>query len=246
MPELTVASFNIHWGRGLRWLGYRPFDVVEACARLDADVLVLQESWAPDGDEAQHDAVARALGYAVVAEPLARAALDPHPRVVARAGAGRAVGTGDWCLAVLTRLPVLSSKVTTLPQLRLDPATRAVVRVDVAVGGARLAVHGTHLAHLEMGALLQRRAVRGALAGSDEAAVLLGDMNMWGWCISALAPPGWRRAGGGRTFPSPYPHSRIDHLLTTAAGTVRSSEVVDERGSDHRPIRSRLALPATP
>jgi endonuclease/exonuclease/phosphatase family metal-dependent hydrolase len=57
-----------------------------------------------------------------------------------------------------------------------------------------------------------------------------------------MAPPGWRRVGRGRTFPTPYPHSRIDHLLVTPAVEVRSIEVVEERGSDHRPIRARLAV----
>ena len=43
MPDLTIASYNIHWGRGPKRRGHPPFDVVAACRRLDADVLVLQE-----------------------------------------------------------------------------------------------------------------------------------------------------------------------------------------------------------
>src|SRR5579884_2196140 len=44
MPRLVVATFNVHggvdgWGRA--------YDVVDACRRLEADVLVLQESWTP-------------------------------------------------------------------------------------------------------------------------------------------------------------------------------------------------------
>lgn len=240
--ELTVASFNVHWGRGLRWFGFKPFDLVAACGHLDADVLVLQETWAPDDGVAQHDAVAQAHGYEVVACSLARAVLDPKPNVVARPGRPGHPGHGDWCLSVLSRLPIVASTVTELPQLRLDPATRAIVRVDVAVGDAVLPVHGTHLPHLEMGAPLITKALRAALPPASEAAVLLGDMNMWSWCIAAMAPPGWRRVGRGRTFPAPYPHSRIDHLLVTPAVEVRSIEVVDERGSDHRPIRARLAV----
>ena len=243
--ELTVASFNVHWGRGLRWFGFKPFDLVAACGRLDADVLVLQETWAPDDGPAQHDEVAEAHGYAVVARSLARAVLEPRPNVVARPAAEARPGDGDWCLAVLSRLPVVGSAVTELPQLRLDPATRAVVRVDVQAGAGTLAVHGTHLPHLEMGAPLITGALREALGPATGPAVLLGDMNMWGWCISAMAPPGWRRVGRGRTFPAPYPHSRIDHLLVTPSVEVRAIEVVDDRGSDHRPIRARIALGAS-
>jgi len=240
--QLAVASFNVHWGRSLRWLGYRPFDVVAACKRLDADVLVLQETWAPDGGTAQHDEIAQALGYQVVAEPLARAVVDPHPAVVSRADPARNRGTGDWCLAVLSRLPITSSRITPLPQLRLDPASRVVLRVDVAVGDRSLAVHGTHLPHLEFGVHRIRHELRAALGPSDEPAVLLGDMNMWGWCIGAMAPRGWRRVGRGRTFPTPYPHSRIDHLVVTGGVDVLSTEVPAEHGSDHRPIRARLRL----
>lgn len=242
MPELTVASWNIHWGRGLALLGYKPFDVVEGCRRLDADVLVLQESWVPDGELAQHDEIAEALGCSVVAVACGRAVLDPRPAVVDRADPARRKGTGDWCLAVLSRLPVTSSAVIPLPQRRHDPATRNVLRVDVDVDGSPLAVHGTHFTHLQMGSALVRPALRAALAPVDDAAVLIGDMNMWGWCLSWMKPPGWVRTGRGRTFPSPVPHSRIDHLITTPSVEVLHTEVVDDHSSDHLPIRARLRL----
>ncbi|HJR25041.1 MAG TPA: endonuclease/exonuclease/phosphatase family protein [Acidimicrobiales bacterium] len=242
MTDVVVATFNLHWGRGLRWLGYKPFEVVPACERLDADVLVLQESFAPDGAEAQHDAIARALGYEVVAESLGRASERPRPAVVDRPDPHRRKGTGDWCLAVLSRLPVEGAKITPLPQLHVDPAARAIIRVDVTVDGRTLAVHGTHLPHLEFGVHRIRHAFREAIGPAEGAGVLLGDMNMWGWTISAMAPPGWRRVGRGRTFPTPYPHSRIDHLLVTPGVEVLQSEVVPERGSDHRPVRARLRL----
>jgi endonuclease/exonuclease/phosphatase family metal-dependent hydrolase len=240
--EIVVATFNVHWGRGLRWFGYKPFDVVPACERLDADVLVLQESFAPDGGVAHHDEVARALGYEVVAEPLARASAVPRPTVVDRPDPERRNGQGDWCLAVLSRLPVERAKVTPLPQLRIDPAARAIVRVDVTVDGRPLTVHGTHLPHLEFGVHRIRRAFRDAIGPPEGAGVLLGDMNMWGWTISAMAPRGWRRVGRGRTFPTPYAHSRIDHLLVTPEVEVLHTEVVPERGSDHKPVRARIRL----
>lgn len=46
MPEIVVATFNVHagidgWGE--------PFDVVASCADLDADVLLMQETWTPTG-----------------------------------------------------------------------------------------------------------------------------------------------------------------------------------------------------
>lgn len=242
MAELTVASFNTHWGMGPKWRGHLPFDVVDACRTIDADVLVLQESWFPDGGTAQHAEVAAALGYDAVAVSLARATGDPHPSLVDRADPAHRKGAGDWCLAVLSRLPVTGTRTIPLPQLPTDPSSRAVVRVDVEVDGLPLAVHGTHLAHLEMGVPLIVRRLRAALAPATEAAILIGDMNMWSWCISAMAPRGWRRTGRGATFPATRPLARIDHLLTTSSVEVLSTEVLPDLGSDHRAIRARLRL----
>src|SRR5712692_9933654 len=63
MQSLTVASFNIHWGRHPR--SYEPFDVLEACRRLDADVLALQEVWRPDHETSAAEDVADKLGYQI-------------------------------------------------------------------------------------------------------------------------------------------------------------------------------------
>lgn len=243
MPELSVASFNVHWGRGSRLRHYPPFDVVEATKRIDADVLVLQESWRPDAGPAHHDLVADALGYtSVTAVSMGRSSVAPEPEVVSRPDPSRAKGTGDWCVALLTRLPTAATAIHPLRRLPLDPADRFVVRVDVDVDGAALAVHGTHLAHLEMGVAVHAPGLRRALAPADRPGVLLGDMNMWGWCISAMAPRGWRRQRGGATFPASRPVFRIDHLLTTRSVEVLSAEVLADLGSDHRALRAELRL----
>jgi endonuclease/exonuclease/phosphatase family metal-dependent hydrolase len=106
MQELSVATFNVHggvngWGR--------PFDVVDACRQLDADVLVLQETWTPrehasvaggtgvaqqaksaretgrDGGTAAPEPggiaeqVGRTLGYSLTSVPMANARLHPAP-----------------------------------------------------------------------------------------------------------------------------------------------------------------------
>jgi endonuclease/exonuclease/phosphatase family metal-dependent hydrolase len=244
VADLTVASFNIHWGRAAKRARYAPFDVAGACRRLDAEVLVLQESWAPDDGEAQHDAVAAAAGYTeVVVEPLGRSHLDPEPKVVSHPDPQRRRGTGDWCLAVLSRLPVTSRATTPLPPLPTDPAARAVVRIDVEVDGRPLVVCGTHLPHLEMGAPLITPALRRALPDARLPAVLLGDMNMWGWCISPMAGRGWSIHGRGPTFPASRPVARIDHLLATDGVEVLSTEVLPDLGSDHLAIRARLRVP---
>ena len=68
---LTIANFNTHcgidgWGR--------PFDLVGACRSLDADVMVLEETWTPrdpDQGPGQPAEIAAALGYQLVTCPLA-------------------------------------------------------------------------------------------------------------------------------------------------------------------------------
>lgn len=239
MAELTIASCNVHWGLGPRGRRFPPFDVVEAARALDVDVLVLQESWAPDGEPADHERIADALGLQVAADAnLARSVIEPIPHAVARPPAPG--GTGGWHLVALTRLTVTASKVLPLPHLWLDPVNRALLSFDVEVDGRPLRILGTHLPHLEHGVWATTRAIRRLLPASDHPAVLVGDMNMWGWSLDGMLPKGWRRVVRGKTWPSHRPHSQIDHIAVTEPVAVVSSEVGPDVGSDHLPVRARL------
>jgi len=278
MPEAVIASYNVHggvdgWGR--------PFDVLAVCRSLDADVLVLQESWAPEDGVALHDAVAGAMGYSAVRfEPLSPGRItvpptDPGPRwgppVRARSGYGmrlvryRAgltatrvtppapdgrVQRGEWGVALLSRLPVLSTDVIELDTLPSDPARRAAIVADVAVGAERLVlrVAGTHLAHITQGSpghlgVLRRRLVPDAHSDGPSRFVLTGDMNMWGPPL-VLQLPGWSRAVRGRTWPTwaPTPFAQADHVLVRGDVRVRRGTVVRAGRSDHLPVRAELAL----
>lgn len=260
--QLTVATFNIHcgvdgWGR--------PFDVVAECRRIDADVLVLQESWAPDaGDPSTAARVAEGLGYHRVEVGLAHGRLAvPDPLADDRWGPGvrhghatltldedrrrrvarhrpRASTAGTWGLAVLSRQPLADATVLPLGQLRKDPARRVAIRGTVSVGGTSLVVHGTHMSHLLQRSPVQFRELAKALPGPGTLAVVAGDMNLWGPAVTTLLR-GWRRAVVGRTWPSGRPHSQVDHLLVNPSVVVVDTAVVDTRASDHRPVRATLA-----
>jgi endonuclease/exonuclease/phosphatase family metal-dependent hydrolase len=96
MPRVVVASYNVHggvdgWGR--------PFDVVEACRRVDADVLMLQESWSPDDGVSMAQTVARRLGYAAVELSFARGRIVA-PSVVASEVASDRWGPHLWARSV--------------------------------------------------------------------------------------------------------------------------------------------------
>lgn len=242
MPELTVVSFNVHWGRGDRRDGWPPFDLVEACRDLEADVIVLQETWAPDGGRAQHDELAAALEMGVIGVPLARADLEPKPTLVSRADPDRTKGSGDWCLALLSRKPIRTSRVVGLPQLPFDPWSRVLLEAEIDVDGTNLTVVGTHFSHLEFGAPFHTRSLRRALPPAHRAAALVGDMNMWAWTIAAMTPRGWRGAVRGKTWPARRPHHQIDHILVTDSVEIIQGEVLEDLGSDHRPIRARLRV----
>lgn len=243
MPELTIVSFNVHWGVGDRRHGYPPFDIATTCGGFEADVLVLQETWAPDGGPAQHDEVAAALGMEVVAVPMARSMLEPKPKLASRADPERRTGDGDWCMALLTRQPIRTTRVIELPPLRTDPSTRALLHAELDVDGTNLTVVATHFSHLEFGSPLQARALRRGLPPADRAAVFAGDMNMWGWTIAAMVPNGWRRVVRGKTWPARRPLHQIDHILVTPSVEVVRGEVLPDAGSDHRPIRARIRVP---
>jgi len=267
MHEVVVASFNVHGG--VDGFG-RPFDVVKACEELDADLLVLQESWSPAYGESLALRVAEALGYQVeeLALTVARLSSPSGPDTAPpawgpvvrqrgphglRVGPGRPGRTprvddvghpekGTWGIAMLSRVPVSATATLDLGQLRRDPARRGAIAVEVELDGRPLRIIGTHLSHLSHGSLVQLRALHRLITAPGTPAVLAGDMNMWGPPLSALLP-GWSRVVRGRTWPSWRPVAQLDHILVTSGvKTLGPGRVVAVRGSDHLPVRARVTL----
>jgi endonuclease/exonuclease/phosphatase family metal-dependent hydrolase len=261
---LSLASFNIHmgvdgWGR--------PFDVIAECRALDADVLVIQESWAPDdGGPSSARQVADELGYRVVAEvglahakrfaPLSSRSprwapwpsqrrkailLDDEGWPASSGPRDRPAESGHWGVAMLARPPVRDIGVIPLGQLRRDPARRAVIRAVTDLGGREVSLFGTHMSHITQGSHAQYRRLGRQLPHPDHAAVLAGDMNLWGPPVNSYVPA-WRRAVVGRTWPSHRPHSQLDHILVTPPLSVVHARVAARSGSDHRPVVVTLAL----
>jgi endonuclease/exonuclease/phosphatase family metal-dependent hydrolase len=234
LPELSVASFNAHWGLTT---DRRPFDVVEVCERLDTDVIVLQEVWSPPGERSFAVEAADQLGYKVHETSLGDAMLHPRTRVLRHGGPN----TGSWGVAVLTRFPSVVTERVALPHTPGDPARRAGLRVDAEVAGVPFVIVGCHLTHRLYGSLRHLRRLREALSAVDGPAAALGDMNMWGPVVAGCLP-GWRRAVEGRTWPAHHPHSQIDHIMVNARVDIVGGEVLGEVGSDHRPVRATLRV----
>ena len=136
---ITLASLNLHGGLTSHGA---PFDVAEACYRLKADVITLQEAWRPEAGPDVVTEVAAALGAEVRHRGLARGTSR------ARLGIGTDEGQGTWGLAVLTMLPVIGYHEIELGRAPGDRISRAAQVLTLATpGGAALRVVNTHLTH---------------------------------------------------------------------------------------------------
>jgi endonuclease/exonuclease/phosphatase family metal-dependent hydrolase len=235
MAQLTVASFNTHWG--IHHSG-RSFDVAGAALALDPDVLVLQEIWRPNGGRCFVDTIAEAMGASVHevvlmsdTNPGRPRHLHPPPGPPGTAG-----------MAVISRLPVLAVADIDLPHAQGDVVRRRhSLLVTVSVEGAPVTIAGMHASHRLWGSLPQVHRVDLALAGLDHPTVIAGDLNMWGPVVG-LVLRNRRRAVIGRTWPARHPHSQIDHVWISDGLTPVSSGVAPATDSDHRPIWARLQL----
>lgn len=236
MPDsFTIASFNARWGRSVDDV---PFDLGAVVRGLDADVVSLQEVWVPDGEPGSVPSLAADLGYDHVHVPLSLSRVDPRPAITHLPD--EALGT--WGVVVLSRLPVLGTRVVDLGRLveRWDVADRYGVLVDVGVGDVRVCVAGVHLSFALPNSAAQLRRLEGYLP-TDRPSVVAGDCNLWGPAASAILRR-HRRAVRGRTWPAHRPHSQLDHILVSPEVQVVRGEVLGEAGSDHRPIRATLSV----
>ena len=237
MQSVTVASFNIHWGHrpGSTWA----YDLVDACRRIDADVLALQEVWQPDGGTSIVDEVAGALGYDIHHTWTGRAEVGAKYHIVGHTN--DPVGNSEWGQALLTRVPHGPVVEHRLSGFLFDYMDRAVMSTDIELDGGTLTVCASHFPHLEHISPLLRWRLRGVVPDPHLPAVLMGDFNMWRWVARFIAP-GWHETVRGATWPRPRPFFQIDHLLTTPPVIATEAEVIDTGKSDHLPIRARVSL----
>lgn len=232
MAALTIGSLNLHCG--LSAAGW-PFDVPAALARLDADVIAVQEAWWA-ADSTEPDDVAAAadkLGAELIRVPLAGTSLGdlgiaPNP------------DRGSWGIAVLSRLPVTSQETIDLGQAPGDSYSRAALICTIeAPGGWLLRLVSTHLTHRFTSPVQLYQLTQHLARGDDHLpTVIAGDLNMprlATWIAAGYAP-----TVRGRTFPADRPVIQLDHLLVTPQLKVAGAAVLGPVGSDHLPVRARL------
>ncbi len=235
MAELTVASFNTHWG--VHRSG-RTFDVVRPSLALAADVLVLQEVWRPNAGWCFVDEIAEGMGATVHEAIFMSDHNSARPRqLVPPAGA-----PGTCGISVISRLPVCAVRDIELPHAQGDVVEqRHSLLVTVSVDGEPVTIAGMHASHRLWGSLPQVRRVNQALAETGNPSVIAGDLNMWGPVVG-LVLPNRTRAVLGRTWPARHPHSQIDHLWIDDGLTALASGVAPATESDHRPIWARIRV----
>ena len=122
--QLRVLTWNIWWRFG-PWEARRPA-IAATLARLDADVICLQEVW-EEGDVSFAEELAAGLGF--------------HPAFGARLDID-GVRFGN---AVLSRWPIVGSDVLALPADKLVEELRTCVRADIDGPRGPLQVFSTHL-----------------------------------------------------------------------------------------------------
>lgn len=240
MPDFTIVSFNCHAGLQARRNGVcEPYDLAEVLRGFDADVVVVQESFAADGARSAAAVVADEIGATVHELPFGRARLEPWPQV------GRnGQGTGIVGLAVISKLPTRTVGRLSVGTVPGDfTPERGALHLEVDVDGVTVDVVGVHLtSRLPYGPPVQMRRLARQLPSRARPAVVAGDHNFWGPGVSAFLP-GWKRTVRGRTWPASRPHSQIDHILVSPSVRALHAEVLPPQGSDHRGVRAVLRVP---
>jgi endonuclease/exonuclease/phosphatase family metal-dependent hydrolase len=244
---VQVATWNIFGGR--TWDGARvDLDLTLATLRrLDADLVALQEV---DRDLPRSGRVdqARLLGEALgMAWRFAPALLGTPESWRPVEPAAPDPGGPAYGIALLSRLPLGTVETVRLPR-RGGEEPRVAQVAEVAVGGGRLTVTGTHLSFVPRSGAAQLRALLRRLDGLGGRRLLLGDLNLCWPLVRALAP-GWRPLVHGGTFRNrpggaARPRVQLDHVLAARRGAPAAGRprMVGGPASDHLAVAVELDL----
>jgi endonuclease/exonuclease/phosphatase family metal-dependent hydrolase len=215
MRLLRVATFNIQHGRGPDGR-VEPARLGAACARLDADVLGLQEV---------EVGAARSHGVDLLAVVAEAAAMHATFGFATTTPDGGRYGNG-----LLSRERLSDVEVVKLPGRRETRCVLLARTFGVSVAVTHLSV-GTdqHLAQLDaaLAALNERSAPR----------LLMGDFNH-----EAPSLPGFTLAAGEPTWPAGRPSARIDHIATDGLA-IEAVDVLHLDVSDHRAVVATVRGP---
>lgn len=224
---VRIASYNIRKAKGVDGR-YDPGRIVDILARLEADVIAVQEV-----DFRWRDRPG-ALSAAMIA---ANTDYDIVP-----VGTGGSLGFHGN--AVLVRRGTQVGQVTRLTLPGLEP--RGALRVDLALAGG-ISVVATHLGLIRYHRQAQLAAIRAALDPATQASVVLGDFNEWS-ATRGLDPlrADFTVHAPGKSFHAAYPVAALDRIALSRAITLTDAGVVQTReslkASDHLPVWAEVAV----
>ena len=232
---LTVASFNVHWG-GVSVAG-RPYDLLREVRKLDADLLVLQEAWWPEGAEDELHQQLRADGYQLVDHRLDHGLRRGRHRFDTD-------HIGDWGILIASRFPLQVLPALPVGGVPGDPILeRHVAHLELDYSGTMIDVVAPHLSAVPiLGPVSQLRRLRPQLP-RQRPALVIGDLNITPPVVRSILGKEWHPAVGGLTWPAGHRWCQIDHILYRGPWNRLEGSVLARNGSDHHPIRATLDLP---
>ena len=231
---MRAMTFNIHHGVGVdgRLDLQRTAETIES---QQIDVVGLQEVDRRFADRSEFADQARVLSRMLGMRLAYGAALDLEP-------AGPGEPRRKYGNAILARNPIVRRSNVLLPRTAAVEQ-RALLRVQIDIGGRGLDVYTTHLeAHDTGQRALQAGAVATSIASRVGPCVLLADLNARPGsaqmaAITAVLRDAWTVGSGrGFTYPATAPTRRIDVVLHSPDVHPTAASVVAATGSDHRPL----------
>ncbi len=241
--ELTVASWNIHAGRGLdgAYDLSRIIDVIEAC---DPDVIGLQE---------------------VDRQFRARSSFDDQIEILAEelgmnyrfGGNIQSDEDSDGAYGIATLVdeswPIVESThslLPTVPDRASELEQRGLLTTRCAIGDSTFVLLNTHLGLDAEERNRQIESVLEVIRETSDPLVLVGDMNARPESepirrlkeqLVDIQPSADDPMGG--THPTDDPEKRIDYLLVSPAIAAGTTKLVASTASDHALIAAELTIP---
>lgn len=268
---MRAATFNLMNGRSPHDGRVAVTRLREAVRGLDVDLLGIQEvdRAQPRSGTADLLAVAAqamgAVDFRFLATLCGTPGVDGHPPEPDWDHSGPCYGIG-----LATRWPVLAWHELRLPWTsarapmvvpgpgggvfwtRDEPRALLAAIVDTPAGP--LTVATTHLSFIPGWNVRQLRVGLRFLRTLPGPSLLLGDLNLPGFAVAAVArASGWRMLARAATYPSPRPRIQFDHILADRRGLTGGRRLTGQPGltvespavtiSDHRPLLIAFGMP---
>lgn len=231
-PKLRVLCWNIHHGEGTD--GTLDLQRIATVIRkAHPDLVALQEV----------DQTTQRTGKVDQTAELARLT-----GLTGIFGKALNFGGGAYGQAILSKHPILSSKVHPLPG---EGEPRIAFESIVSIDGFKLKLISTHLDVSPIPRLAQAKALAGIFSKQDMPIILCGDFNDGPNSETLRQFKEWKpipKLGPPSTHPADQPTDEIDYVFTLAGEPLLQiqtnvSILPEPIASDHRPLSVEFTLP---